>query len=170
QLPKEKDGIPLRHALEVRHPSCNVPAFLDLLTRYDATVVYAEDDAFPRIRHEESDFAVARLMQSKSGQPTGYPKAEIDRLAKTFTAWSRKQDVFVFFISGAKENNPAAATALLDRLGLAPATSGDADALAGGRGRAKSGPTAMPTKKKSAPSRAVAKKAVARKPAPRKKK
>jgi uncharacterized protein YecE (DUF72 family) len=160
QLPREKDRIPLRHALEVRHPSCNDPAFLDLLTKHGATVVYAEDDEFPKIRHEGSEFAVARLMQTQSDQPAGYPKAEIDRFAKTFTDWSKKQDVFAFFISGAKERNPAAAMALLDKLGLTPATAGEADAMGGGKASAK----------KPAPAKAVTKKAAAKKPAPKKKK
>jgi uncharacterized protein YecE (DUF72 family) len=140
QLPKEKDKIRLRHALEARHPSCNDPAFLDLLTKHGATVVYAEDDEFPKIRHEGSEFAVARLMQTKSDQPTGYPKGEIDRFAKMFSDWSKKQDVYAFFISGAKERNPAAAMALLERLGLTPATAGAAEELASSRTAAKKSP------------------------------
>ena len=171
QLPKEKDRIPLRHALEVRHPSCNDPAFLDLLTKYGATVVYAEDDEFPKIRHEGSSFAVARLMQTKSDQPAGYPKSEIDRFAKTFTDWSKKQDVFAFFISGAKERNPAAAMALLDTLGLTPETASDADALAGAKATRKA--PAKPAAKAAAKplsAKAVAKKSAEKKAAPRKKK
>jgi uncharacterized protein YecE (DUF72 family) len=148
QLPKEKDKIRLRHTLEVRHPSCNDPAFLELLTKHGATVVYAEDDAFPKVRHEGSDFAIARLMQTQSDQPTGYPKAQIDRFAKMFTDWSKKQDVFAFFISGAKERNPAAAMALLARLDLVPDTSAEADALAGGGKKpAKEAAKASPAKK-----------------------
>ena len=160
QLPKEKDRIPLRHALEVRHPSCNDPAFLDLLTKHGATVVYAEDDEFPKIRHEGSAFAVARLMQTKSDQAAGYGKADIDRFAKMTTDWAKKQEVFCFFISGAKERNPAAAMALQDKLGITPATSAEADAMAAGKGGAK------PAAKKAAPAKAA--KAAAEKPAARK--
>lgn len=171
QLPKEKDRIPLRHALEVRHPSCNDPAFLDLLTKHAATVVYAEDDEFPKIRHEGSTFAVARLMQTKSDQPTGYPKADIDRLAKMFTAWSRTQDVFAFFISGAKERNPAAAMTLLARLGLTPATSGDADALAGSKAAKKTAARSAKAEAKPASStKVVSKKPAAKKAVTKKKK
>src|SRR5262245_8839858 len=162
QLPKEKDRIRLRHALEVRHPSCNDPAFLELLTKHGATVVYAEADEFPKIRHEGSEFAVARLMQTQSDQPTGYPKVEIDRFARMFSDWSKKQDVFAFFISGAKERNPAAAMALLDKLGLTPATAGEADGLAGGKAAQKKVTAKPATKaavKKPAPAKAVAKKA-----------
>src|SRR5690606_8110795 len=67
-LPKEKDKLPLRHALEVRGTGYDVPEFYDLLTRHGATVVYAEDDEFPTLRHEGADFAVARLMQSQSDE------------------------------------------------------------------------------------------------------
>jgi uncharacterized protein YecE (DUF72 family) len=169
QLPKEKDKLRLRHALEVRHPSCNDPAFLDLLTKYGATVVYAEDDEFPKIRHESSPFAVARLMQTKSDQATGYSKAEIDRFAKMFTAWSKSQEVFAFFISGAKERNPAAAMTLLDRLGLTPATAGEAEALAGGKAASRKAAATKPVAKAAAKKPAPAK-AVAKKDAPKKKK
>ena len=136
QLPKEKDGVRLRHVLEVRHPSCDDPALLDLLTKHGASVVYAEDNDFPKIRHEGAAFAVARLMQTKGEEPTGYPKAAIDRFAQTFEGWAKSQDVYVFFISGAKERNPAAAMALQNKLGLTPPTSGDADALAAGSAKA----------------------------------
>ena len=133
QLPKEKDKLQLRHALEVRNPTCDDPAFLELLSKHNATVVYAEDDDFPKIRHAGADFAVARLMQSKSDEPSGYSKADIDRFAKMATDWSKKQDVFVFFISGAKERNPAAAMALEAKLGITPATAAEADAIAVGK-------------------------------------
>lgn len=119
-LPKEKDKLPLRHALEVRGSGFDVPEFYDLLTKHGATVVYAEDDEFPKLRHEGADFAVARLMQSQSDEVAGYPSAEIGRFAKLASGWSKKQDVFAFFISGAKERNPAAAMALQEKLGIAP--------------------------------------------------
>ena len=119
-LPKEKDRLPLRHALEVRGSGFDVPEFYDLLTKHGVTVVYAEDDAFPKLRHEGSSFAVARLMQSQSDEAAGYSAAEIGRFAKLVTNWSRNQDVFAFFISGAKERNPAAAMALQDKLGISP--------------------------------------------------
>ena len=129
-LPKEKDKQSLRHALEVRGSGFDVPEFYDLLTKHGATVVYAEDDEFPKLRHEGSSFAVARLMQSQSDETAGYPAAEIGRFAKLVTGWSKNQDVFAFFISGAKERNPAAAMALQEKLGIAP-PAGEADASTG---------------------------------------
>lgn len=169
-LPKEKDGVRLRHVLEVRHPSCDDPALLDLLTKHDASVVYAEDDAFPKIRHEGATFAVARLMQTKSEEPDGYPKREIERFAKMFGGWSKDQEVYVFFISGAKERNPAAAMALLERLGLTPRLSPDSNPpVAGKIAVAKKPAPAVSTRKapaKSAPGKPAAK----ARAAPRKKK
>ncbi len=166
-LPKEKDKVRLRHALEVRNPTCTDPAFLDLLTKHGATVVYAEDDEFPKIRHEGADFAVARLMQTKGDVATGYGKADIDRFAKMLGGWSKKQDVFAFIISGAKERNPAAAMALQEKLGLSPATSNEADAMAAARGKsaqAKSAQAIKPAAKKAAAAKAApAGKAPARK-------
>ena len=131
QLPKEKDKLPLRHALEVRGEGFDTPAFYELLTKHGATVVYAEDDEFPKLRHGGGNFAVARLMQSKADVATGYAKPEIDRFAKLFEGWSTSQDVYAFFISGAKERNPAAGLALLAKLGATPSTAAEADALAG---------------------------------------
>jgi uncharacterized protein YecE (DUF72 family) len=142
-LPKEIGKLPLRHALEVRGSGFDVPEFHDLLTRHGATVVYAEDDAFPKLRHEGSGFAVARLMQTKSDETNGYPAGEIGRFAKMLDGWAKKQDVFAFIISGAKERNPAAAMALQAKLGVTPETAGEADALAGGKAK-----TSAPKKKK----------------------
>jgi uncharacterized protein YecE (DUF72 family) len=151
-LPREVGRLPLRHALEVRGEGFDAPEFYDLLTRHGATAVYAEDDEFPKLRHEGSDFAVARLMQTKSEETHGYTAGEISRFAKMFGGWAKKQEVFAFIISGAKERNPAAAMALQQRLGVTPKTVGEADALAGGKRRA---PAPRPARKK-APAKAAA--------------
>jgi uncharacterized protein YecE (DUF72 family) len=143
-LPKEKDGIELRHALEVRHPSCADPRFVELIGKFGATVVYAEDDDFPKIRDEAAPFVVARLMQSKSEEEAGYSKADITRIAKMAEGWAKTQDAYVFFISGAKERNPAAAMALQEKLGVTPETAGEADDLAVKKG---AGKAAAPAKK-----------------------
>ncbi|HKT27494.1 DUF72 domain-containing protein, partial [Dyella sp.] len=82
-----------------------------------------------------ADFVYARLMRSRSEIATGYDSDELDGWAKRAHAWAdgaqpadlpyldkerapqRTRDVFVFFISAAKERNPAAAMALIERLG-----------------------------------------------------
>jgi len=146
-LPKEKDKVRLRHALEVRASGFDTPVFFDLLTKYGATVVWADDDKFPKLRHEGADFAVTRMMRTQSSEPAGYPGADIGKFAKMYKDWSAKQDVFAFFISGAKERNPAAAMALQDKLGVTPATAAEADAMAAGKAAKKSPAKKAPAKK-----------------------
>ena len=118
-LPKEKDGLRLRHALEVRHPSFDVAQFHDLAAKYGAAIVYAEDDEapdWPRIDQDTADFRYARLMSSRENEPAGMTAAELDAVAARVEGWSRKGDVFAYFIAGAKVRNPAAAMALIERL------------------------------------------------------
>jgi hypothetical protein len=106
-------------------------------------------------------------MQSQSGEAAGYSAAEIGRFAKTLTGWSKNQDVFAFFISGAKERNPAAALALQEKLGITPGASAEADAMAAGKAAKK--PAAAKAVAKSTAKAGPVKKAVAKK-APAKKK
>jgi len=118
-LPHEKDGLRLRHALEVRHGSFDVPQFHDLAAKYGMAIVYAEDDEapeWPRIDQPTADFTYARLMSSRENEPTGMTSAELDAIADQTRAWARRGDVFAYFISGAKVRNPAAAQALIAKL------------------------------------------------------
>src|SRR5690606_26580338 len=41
-LPKEKDGRPMRHVVEVRSTTFLVPAFVELLRKHEVAVVYAD--------------------------------------------------------------------------------------------------------------------------------
>ncbi len=115
-LPREVDGVPLRHALEVRSPTFKDARFYDLARQYNAAIVFADDDDFPEIDEPTSDFTYARLMRTRPGVKTGYKPAELDGWAKRARAWAKRGDVFVYFISGAKERDPAAAQSLIDRL------------------------------------------------------
>lgn len=115
-LPKETHGLPLRHALEVRHESFLDPKFADLARRYNVAVVFAESEKFPQIADDTADFTYARLMCSKEDVETGYGPSELDHWAQQAKSWARHGDAFVYFISGAKVRNPAAAQALIGRL------------------------------------------------------
>ena len=118
-LPKEKDGVRLRHALEVRSPTFDTPQFYDLAARYGCAIVYAEDDeapTWPRIDQPTADFTYARLMSSREDEPTGMNDAELDAIAERTRAWSKRGEVFAYFIAGAKVRNPAAARALIERV------------------------------------------------------
>jgi uncharacterized protein YecE (DUF72 family) len=116
-LPREMAGVTLRHALEVRNPSFKDPRFYDLARRYNAAIVFADDDDFPDIDEPTADFVYARLMRTQETVETGYKPAELDAWAKRAKAWAKRGDTFVYFISGAKVRAPAAAQALIERVG-----------------------------------------------------
>jgi len=115
-LPEKVKKLPLRHALEVRHASFTDEAFLKLARERNIAVVTVESEKHPLIVEPTADFAYARLELTKADEPTGYPKAALKKWAKTARDWEKSCDVFLYFISGAKERNPAAAMAMLDLL------------------------------------------------------
>lgn len=116
-LPREIGGRPARRALEVRHESFKCEQFYDLARRYGAAIVFADDDEFPAIDEATADFTYARLMRTQEAIETGYAPQELDRWAERAATWARRGDVFVYFISGAKERAPAAAETLIARVG-----------------------------------------------------
>ena len=118
-LPREKDGIRLRHALEVRSKTFDTQQFYDLARKYGAAIVYGHDDEapeWPRIDQDTADFKYARLMSSRKDEPTGMAPAELDGIVKQTRDWAKGGDVFAYFIAGAKVRNPAAAMALIEKL------------------------------------------------------
>ena len=116
-LPREQNGVALRHAVEVRNPSFKIEAFYDLACRHDVAIVYAKDEEFPEIDQPTSSFTYARLMSSRENLKSGVTPAELNGLVKQTRQWAKRGDVFAYFISGAKVRNPAAAQALIKKLG-----------------------------------------------------
>jgi uncharacterized protein YecE (DUF72 family) len=137
-LPRELDGLPIRHALEVRSKSFLVPEFIALAAKHNVAIVYADSDDYPPIADSTADFVYARLQRSAADEETGYSAANIDQWTKRARVWAAggvpddlpkildapkgkaveaaARPVYVFFISGAKERNPAAAAAMIARL------------------------------------------------------
>lgn len=115
-LPREVDGVALRHALEVRNESFKDARFYDLARRYQAAIVVADNDAFPRIDEPTAGFAYARLMRAREEVETGYEDADLGRWARRAQEWARRGDAYVYFIGGAKVRAPAAARALMAKL------------------------------------------------------
>jgi uncharacterized protein YecE (DUF72 family) len=115
-LPDEHKGVRVRHAIEVRNETFQDEAFTDLLRQHGCALVFADDPDWPVADVETADFAYARLQQTQADIKTGYTAADLDKWSKTFKGWAKKRDVFAFFISGAKEINPSAAKALIERL------------------------------------------------------
>jgi uncharacterized protein YecE (DUF72 family) len=117
-LPAEQDGLKLRHAIEARHESFRDPAFFAMCREAGVAVVYAEAEKYPRFDEQTGAFIYARIQTAREELEAGYSDAELDRLAELCRGWAEGgRDVFLFFISGAKVRNPAAAQALIARLG-----------------------------------------------------
>ena len=115
-LPREAGKLPLRHAIEARHDSFKDKRFYDLCRKHNVAIVVAEDTEFPFIDEPTADFTYARLMKSQEKLKAGYRPADLDKWAGTARGWAKRGDVFLYFISGAKVRNPAAAQALIQRL------------------------------------------------------
>ena len=63
----------------------------------------------------------AEIDKAQAGQPLGYADDALDAIAARARGWAQGGgDVFAFFINGAKERAPAAAMALIERLGGLP--------------------------------------------------
>ncbi|MGA7328975.1 MAG: DUF72 domain-containing protein [Rhodomicrobium sp.] len=117
-LPRELRGKPLRHALEVRHESFNCPEFLAMAREAGAAIVFADSDSYPLIYGSGSAFTYVRLMKSRQEEPSGYTEDALKNWAGRANEWqSAGQDVFVYFINGAKERAPAAAQAFMSLIG-----------------------------------------------------
>ena len=111
-LPKELNGVRLRHAIEVRSPTFATEQFYDMARTHGVAIVYAEDEDFPKIDQPVADFTYARLMASREELESGVTEDELTRFAAQSRKWAERGDVFAYFISGAKVRNPAAAQAL----------------------------------------------------------
>ncbi|WBY00070.1 DUF72 domain-containing protein [Ramlibacter tataouinensis] len=119
-LPRSLGSLRLRHVLEVRHPSFATPGYLALARRHGCVTVHTDSPKYPNIVDVDAPFAYLRLMRSEPQLVTGYPGEALDRWADGARAWRSgpvPRDAYVFFINGAKERAPAAALALLERLG-----------------------------------------------------
>jgi len=116
-LPKSVEGRSLRHAVEVRNESFQTPEFYELARKYEVAIIQAGDSKFPEIEQATAPFAYVRIMGTREDEPKGYSEAELDAWAKRTKGWAAEgRDVFLYVISGAKQHNPAAAMALMERL------------------------------------------------------
>lgn len=125
-LPKKAGSRALRHVMDVRHQSFIVPAYRKLAKKYKVSTVFTDSDRFPSFEEPEGEVAYARLMMADAKLKTGYAPKALDAWAARAQGWGqapKQRDVFVYFINGAKEKAPAAAGALLERLGWKPAGS-----------------------------------------------
>jgi uncharacterized protein YecE (DUF72 family) len=128
---------PMRHALEVRHPSYATEEFIQLLRKHDIALVVADTAGkWPLLEDVTSDFVYVRLHGDEQLYVSGYSKKALDSWAEKVGTWSgggtprgrlaapnklaRKtaRAVYVYFDNDAKVHAPFDAMALAYRLGI----------------------------------------------------
>jgi uncharacterized protein YecE (DUF72 family) len=135
-LPAEIEGRRLRHVVEVRHPSFVQPDFIALLRTYRVAVVLADHANHPILPDPTAPFVYARLQAASEQEDAGYAAVALAQWAKRAQTWAEgkmpadlpliaeperkapnSRDVFIYMINGFKPKAPAAAMALIERLG-----------------------------------------------------
>ena len=111
---------PVRHALEVRHPSFVTPAFVDLLRRHDVGLVVADTAGkWPFMEDVTSDLVYVRLHGAEELYVSGYDDVALDVWAGKISAWAASgRDVHVYFDNDVKVHAPFDAQRLAERLGV----------------------------------------------------
>jgi uncharacterized protein YecE (DUF72 family) len=135
-LPDTFDGRKLRHVVEVRQDSFLVPDFIAMLRQFNMPAVFTDHVKYPNIADITGDFLYARLQRGQDTVPTAYPPKEIGAWVARLTEWVQggepkdlprvdtahkpktvPRDVFAYVIHEGKVRAPAAAMALIERLG-----------------------------------------------------
>ena len=126
----------LRHALEVRHASFEVPSFIDLLRRSEIALVVADTAGkWPLIEDVTADFVYVRLHGDEKIYESGYTDAALDvwadkwlrgaaarrpPAARTVSPKAPKRaprrDVYVYFDNDIKVRAPYDALALVEKV------------------------------------------------------
>ena len=114
---------PLRHAMEVRHPSYESTVFTDLLRAHDVAVVAADTAGkWPMLLAPTTDLAYVRLHGDSELYVSEYSDAALDVWAGRIAAWQDGgADVVAYFDNDAKVAAPFDARRLMARLGVTPA-------------------------------------------------
>lgn len=130
---------PLRHAVEIRHPSFAVPAFTDLLRRYGVALVIADAAGkWPYCEDLTCGFVYLRLHGQEQLYASGYTAAALKHWGDRIDTWShgrqpsdahlidprrrprarKSREVFCYFDNDLKVRAPFDARQLLQRFGL----------------------------------------------------
>lgn len=114
---------PLRHAMEVRHPSYESTVFTDLLRAHDVAVVAADTAGkWPMLLAPTTDLAYVWLHGDSELYVSEYSEAALDGWAGRIAAWQDGgADVVASFDNDAKVAAPFDARRLMARLGVTPA-------------------------------------------------
>lgn len=109
---------PMRHAVEVRHPSFDTDDWISLLEQHHVASVTADSAGrYPRIDRTTADFAYARLHGAEELYVSGSDDAALDRWA----AWALAhldagRDAYLYFDNDVKVRAPFDAMGLIARL------------------------------------------------------
>lgn len=133
---------PLRHAVEIRHPSFVDPSFVRLLRRHRVALVVADTAGkWPLLEDLTADFVYLRLHGDQQLYASGYGDAALDRWAARIAAWREgrqvadahlaapgtrgprrsQRDVYCYFDNDVKVHAPYDAATLAHKLGLCSA-------------------------------------------------
>jgi uncharacterized protein YecE (DUF72 family) len=134
-LPRRVEGRVIRHAVEVRHDSFRTAEAVALAREHGVAIVLAGDSHYPQIADLTAAFVYVRIMGTTEAEPLGYAEKDLDRWVERArllgsgavpadlaavgerTASKTGREVFLYVISGFKVRNPAAAMAMIQRLG-----------------------------------------------------
>ena len=132
-LPRTLDGRPLRHVIEAGHPSFVDPRYVEIARSFGVGTVFTDAPDMPVFGDVTGPVVYLRLMRSRVELGDGYPADELDAWLARARQWARGEEpadmpriaepvppltpreVYVYFIGGAKQRNPAAAMALISR-------------------------------------------------------
>ena len=128
---------PLRHCVEIRHPTFLVPEFFALLREFNIAFVFADTaKRWPYAEDLTADFVYVRLHGDEQLYVSGYSPGALDWWAARVRLWAQgkqpadarlisrhkpkagRRDVYVFFDNDAKVHAPFDAEQLAGRLGV----------------------------------------------------
>lgn len=125
---------PLRHAVEVRHPSFADASCVRLLREHDIALVVSDSaGTWPQLEDVTSDLVYVRLHGDEELYASGYTESALDSWADKIARWRagasprtphtvapmasrRRRDVFVYFDNDIKVKAPGDAIALGEKL------------------------------------------------------
>lgn len=117
--PATGQALPLRHAVEIRHPSFVSERFLDLLREHGVASVIADTAGrWPYVEETTAGFTYVRLHGDTELYASRYDPAALRRWAKRVEAWRHTGDVYVYFDNTAQAAAPHNAERLAAMLGV----------------------------------------------------
>jgi uncharacterized protein YecE (DUF72 family) len=134
---KTDQNRPLRHALEVRHPSYETPEFVDLLREHRIGLVVADTAGkWPLMEDVTADFVYLRLHGAEELYVSGYTEEALDAWARKIRTWAAGgepagarrlarrapkrdagRDIYAYFDNDVKVRSPYDAMLLAHKLG-----------------------------------------------------